>query len=514
MRKYIQKQVLGIIISIIEAVDYIEQNICQGDINYIIGDCYESIVIIDDTFSKELSESRYTEYKELFEYIKKLFELLSNSIEIEDVHRIILALKDNLELFQNEMRQEAEVKLEIAFLPYKASMWDSLASIWEEAKEDKRCECYVVPIPYYDNSKGNFKSFNYEGEIFPKEVPIIHYNSYSIEQRKPDIIYIHNPYDQFNYVTSIDPRFYSYELKKHTENLVYVPYFVAGSYMTEESARGSGLASGVKNSDWIIAQSYEHKKIFTQLGYDYDRVLALGNPKFDATLKINASYYVIPEEWREKFKGKKVFLYNSSIEHLLQNKKYFDELEENLKYIRENDSCGLIWRPHPLLETTILSMRGDLHEKYLDIKKELLECENTVIDENPDVYPAIQISDALISDYSSIMFQYGITQKPILNLDREYGQYINKGYKFLAINYFSYYFVKGWKMNPNIQYDYGTIASPEGTSIEEFIALVIENNDFKKEQRMKELANSLINIDGNCGKEIHNSLMRSVLSRI
>ena len=39
----------------------------------------------------------------------------------------------------------------IFFLPYKASMWDSLESVWKAAVEDKEhCEAYVVPIPYYD----------------------------------------------------------------------------------------------------------------------------------------------------------------------------------------------------------------------------------------------------------------------------------------------------------------------------------------------------------------------------
>ena len=38
----------------------------------------------------------------------------------------------------------------VAFMPYKASMWDSLESIWMAADKDKRCETAVVPLTYYE----------------------------------------------------------------------------------------------------------------------------------------------------------------------------------------------------------------------------------------------------------------------------------------------------------------------------------------------------------------------------
>ena len=40
---------------------------------------------------------------------------------------------------------------------------------------------------------------------------------YDIEKRRPDVIYIHNPYDKGNFVTSVHPAFYSDELKKYVK---------------------------------------------------------------------------------------------------------------------------------------------------------------------------------------------------------------------------------------------------------------------------------------------------------
>ena len=56
--------------------------------------------------------------------------------------------------------------------------------------------------------------------FYPEYVPVTWYGDYDIEGRKPDMIFIHNPYDEFNYVTSVHPMFYAKELKKYTDMLV------------------------------------------------------------------------------------------------------------------------------------------------------------------------------------------------------------------------------------------------------------------------------------------------------
>ena len=47
---------------------------------------------------------------------------------------------------------QIKVWMEAIFLPYKASMWDSLESVWKAADADPECDAYVIPIPYYDKN--------------------------------------------------------------------------------------------------------------------------------------------------------------------------------------------------------------------------------------------------------------------------------------------------------------------------------------------------------------------------
>ncbi len=53
---------------------------------------------------------------------------------------------------ENSIRNDVKLRREMVFLPYKASMWDSLESVWQAAEKDPDCDAYVVPIPYYDKN--------------------------------------------------------------------------------------------------------------------------------------------------------------------------------------------------------------------------------------------------------------------------------------------------------------------------------------------------------------------------
>ena len=70
----------------------------------------------------------------------------------------------------------------------------------------------------------------YEGGQFPEHVPVTDYNSYDFAKRRPDMIVIQNPYDEYNLTTSVHPFFYARNLRQYTDRLVYIPWFMPVSY--------------------------------------------------------------------------------------------------------------------------------------------------------------------------------------------------------------------------------------------------------------------------------------------
>ena len=407
--------------------------------------------------------------------------LQQNSVNGKKENLISVAAKIN-ELMQG-IESLPDDKLKVLFLPYKYSMWDSMRTIWEAAKNDERCECHLVPIPYFErNAQGQVEKACYEREDYPSEAE--DYRDFNMEQECPDIIYFHNPYDDINLVTSVHPRFYSRELKKYTDTLVYVPYYVAGAVSNLEEGASIYRVPGSIHADRIILQSEELKRAYIQSGIEEDKLLVLGSPKIDAVL-----YPEVTEAqlnlWKGKLGDKKVLLINTSISGLLGISDHLYKMENLLVRLNRFLGIGYIWRPHPLLQATISSMKNTEQETYNRLLSLVEDSENGIVDHRHNLYSAIERSDGLVSDYSSLIMQYLFTGKPVFCMEGTY-----KKTEYIFCDYFGSYFEE------------------EGVSLEDFALMLEEGKDPKMEERLKRAKKSICNSDGTSGEKIHKAIMK------
>lgn len=340
------------------------------------------------------------------------------------------------------VREDIKVRKEAVFLPYKASMWDSLESVWQAADEDPECDAYVIPIPYYDkNTDGSFREMHYEGDQYPDYVPITKYDAYDFETRKPDLIFIHNPYDDCNYVTSVHPFFYSKNLKKFTEKLVYIPYFVLSEVDPDNQQAVEGIehfctVPAVVNADKVIVQSEDMKKVYVNVltketgentrPYWEGKILGLGSPKLDKVLNAADAECSVPEEWKrivlkEDGSRKKIILYNTSVTALLkQEDKMLRKMESVFRTFKDNwEDVALLWRPHPLIQATIESMRPQLWLDYQKIVEQFRSEGWGIYDDSAELDRAIALSDAYYGDGSSLVQLCQKAGKPVMLQDVE-----------------------------------------------------------------------------------------------
>lgn len=329
---------------------------------------------------------------------------------------------------------------DMVFLPYKASMWDSLESVWIAAKEYTNCNRYVIPIPYFDkNQDGTLGHMHYEGDMLPDYVPITDYQEYNISLNHPEVIFFHNPYDQYNYVSSVHPDFYSKELKNNTDILVYIPYFVTeddveehlcsniGVYMADrvivqsDKVRDTYIRSYIKtfienrkkteDSNGISNKEYMNR-IMKQAEYKF---INLGSPKFDKVINSNSNDFPIPEEWDKRIGNRKVILYNTSIAALLSYKDiYLKKMRSVFNHFSQRDDVVLWWRPHPLFLSTLETMASQLSEEYSQLVSEFLKTNCGIYDDTVDLHRAIAVSDAYYGDGGSLLAMYKFTDKPIM----------------------------------------------------------------------------------------------------
>lgn len=392
----------------------------QGEeLSGLLADAQEGAISMGNMVEALCGEGTDT-VRELEDYCETLYQMSQASGLIDGQKKLLSQMQEHLRKIRHFLEKDVPDKREVVFLPYKVSMWDSLESVWMAAKEDKDADVYVIPIPYYDrNPDGTFREEHYEGELFPDYVEITHYDDYNFELRRPEMVFIHNPYDDGNYVTSVHPFFYSKNLKNFTEKLVYVPYYV---WDGEGVAEHVMMVKALLYVDYIIVQNEREKEEYIRQfetifpGFDLARkLLPLGSPKTDKVRSLNRESVEVPEEWKEKAKGKKVIFYNTSVNSLLQgNELYLKKVKEVIRFFAEREDAVLLWRPHPLIEATLLSTRSELYEMYMEIKNQFIREDIGIFDNTSDMYPAIGLSDAYYGDWSSVVWLYKETGKPVL----------------------------------------------------------------------------------------------------
>ena len=443
MSRIVRNQLISILNTLKETNSVLRQILIEADIDSIVAlltECQNCAIELGNQIENVYGESLETIHT-LESYCECLYQLadnLSNPDEIPDKYNQICKQVD---VIKETFEKEVPYKKEIVFFPYKASMWDSLESVYLAAKEDESCDAYCVPIPYFDrNADGSLGEMHYEGKDYPENIEITDWENYDLEARRPDMVYIHNPYDEMNRVTCVHPRFFSSNLKKYTEKLVYIPYFVLKEIEPDDQPkidkmRHFIILPGVLYADKVILQSEKMRQIYiNELSKAMEaggktvnrreleeKFLGTGSPKLDKVKNTKVEDIKIPKIWKQVLKKsdgtrKKSIFYNTTISALLENdEKMLEKIRSVLEIFKERqEEVALIWRPHPLIESTIKSMRSELWEEYSKIVEQYKEEGWGIYDDTSDMNKAIMLSDAYYGDMSSVVQVYRDTGKSVM----------------------------------------------------------------------------------------------------
>ena len=419
MRKAQKQQAEVLVRQMEEAHDQIKKFIEQGSLPSameLLEECQNGGITLGTLIEQTEGEGHPTVML-LEDYCELTYQIHENLAENRDINinKIYKLLRQKLIKAANSIKNDIHTRIEAVFLPYKASMWDSLESVWMAADEDENCDAYVIPIPYYDRSPdGSFCEMHYEADQYPDYVPIIKYDEFDFGAHRPDMIFIHNAYDKCNLVTSVHPFFYTDNLKRFTDCLVYIPYYMTTGGMSE----GQGFCPSYMNVDYIVIQSPKFRDYFDERIPD-EKFLPFGSPKADRVIRKCQNPPVPPKEWQEKMAGKRVYFYNTSISGMLADT---DNFLKKMQYVfscfEGRDDVCILWRPHPLLEATFQSMRPQQWASFQELKKYYIEKEIGILDTTADIEDSIALSDAYIGDAgTSVTALFGVAGKPMFILD-------------------------------------------------------------------------------------------------
>lgn len=360
----------------------------------------------------------------LEEYCESLYKMHEQLQEAETVSSedIYTALEAQRQIIAEQAEKGPAILTEAVFLPVRAEQWGALESVWKAANHDPDCRTYVIVPPYYEKKPdGTFGEMHDASGDFPDEVPVVFYEDYDFEGRRPDMIFIQNPYDEYNYTSSVHPFFYAKNLKQFTDKLIYIPWFTVEE-IEEKDERGMQSTQyfvtvpGVIYADRVIVQSERMRQIYvdilTEANGEHTRaqweekILGLGSPLYDLEENQQNPESDLPPEWRKRIykadgSKRKVILYGTSVSKFLQYKEQaIKKLQSVLKVFREHqDEVIPVWKPDVRVSEDMAAIVGqDLMQDYLQLVQQYKEEGWGIYDETADMEQVVSIADAYFGD--------------------------------------------------------------------------------------------------------------------
>lgn len=394
----------------------------------LLADCQEAAIAVGNAV--EETEGEGTETVRLLEELCELIYLCTVSETAEEKTGICGKMEKQCAEAKMELIHGIKEKKLAVFLPYKVSMWDSLESVWRASMEDDGWISIVMPIPYFNKkTDGTLGEMEYEGGDFPSDVPITDWQQFSLERERPDMIFIHNPYDQYNYVTTIHPLFYASKIHAYAKKLVYIPYFICQNDQVKDSYC---VLPGVIYADTVVLESEKVREQYIRYFEEAlpelvkkqgrkaveEKFQAWGSPKFDV---LSEKERELPDDWKAMLGSgdKKIIFFNTHLSNLMEGNsdRFFQKMEWVFRFFGGREDAVLLWRPHPLSLDTAKSMNPEAVEPYLELVEKYKQQRIGIYDDSNDLHRAVDLADAYYGDRSSVTELFRQQGKPVMIMD-------------------------------------------------------------------------------------------------
>lgn len=169
-----------------------------------------------------------------------------------------------------------------------------------------------------------------------------------------------------------------------------------------------------ENINYLLVSSPELKSIYSKaLDVDERNILSMGIPRTDALLN-EEEIKKAKDRFFNKYpnlKGKKLIFYAPTFRD--DEKEYFN-MQLDLRMLKNSlgDSYKFLFKLHPIIRNPY-KIDDDLKDFVIDMGKE-------------NINDLMIASDCLITDYSSVVFEYSLLKKPMIFFTYDFNKYKNE----------------------------------------------------------------------------------------
>ena len=313
---------------------------------------------------------------------------------------------------------------EVLFVLFKPECFEVYRQYYNKHIAEKNTRVSVILSPlFYKKYSGEVYDSVYAPEKVTQGVELTDYDSYDVSLHHPDIIYIQQPYDQWNPVMRCDERYYSAVLKNSTDRLIYIPWFIVDEftdtdYRQYHNMKEYALMPGVVNADTVYLQSENMRKVYIKKICDW-----AGGDSLEIWEKKLCVAEALTENATEEGNNRKALLYHVEIASFASYPNCTEVIRKNLETFKNNRDKKLdfIWYQDTAFENNLKNLSEKKYVEYLCIKKEYEDCiqfknENWFLDKQTAEAEKIILREctAYYGDACRLAMLFNINHKPVM----------------------------------------------------------------------------------------------------
>lgn len=450
-------------------LDKVIERICdapRGEVVSLCGNAQDLAVEIGNLTESVKGEGNKAVgcLEQLCERIFEVYESVINEDENDfsgvDA-QVIRNLQDALKSVQSAVKKYVTGRKDVVFLPASAKHFAYMKTMYDRAVSDENTDVYVIPVPfYYKNYDGSLRDIQYDLSEYEKMFetieridgrlpfkPDMHdYREVNLQLMHPDMIVIATPFDEWDTIVSVDPKFYSSKLKNYTSDLVLVQHFKVTEFKKENWPEYHNMKyyvnmPGVINANRVLVQDEWMKNLYVSklmefipdadddLRHSLEVTITPDSVIFeeaDALLseEIAADY---PKEWStilENKGKKKIVLYVTGLSEIDERgMDAIEKIKRNLQTFSEaKDSIILLWQLQNPIEEFATKLDKNVADELMDIIDNCRKVDYILIDNCCDAKSKRRneiICDAYYGDPSDVARMFVVMGKPVLiqNID-------------------------------------------------------------------------------------------------
>lgn len=261
MREQLKQQLRDMIATLGRAEGILDSRSKKKDeeaVKQLLEDMQNSAMAIGTAIEAEEGlETETVGYLE--EYCELLWQYMTAE-ELKERFRIGRELAGKRGEISSCLEKEAEGRIEVVFLLCKADKWKFMERLWSVARENPLYDCRVLVAPYSEGLEACVTGMLHdEMSLLPEAAGSIEYDSYNMEEMKPDIVFMDGPYggnDELGLVPGYDFE----EIREHAGVVIYMPFYENESYVKKADCQ----LPQVRDADMVIVPSDEIREIYIE----------------------------------------------------------------------------------------------------------------------------------------------------------------------------------------------------------------------------------------------------------